>query len=385
MKKLISIVITFVVTAVLVSVAASPEAWAVDATNSIPISSREELVAIANNLSGSYHLVSDIDMSYGAWKPILYFAGTFDGCGHVISNLTIRGEGENGHAGLFGSTTSSAVIKNIGLKDTDIVITTGSPYVGGLCGTNGGLISNSYNTGSVAVAEAGFFVYVGGICGYNNGTVEYCYNTGSVSASRTECGARYTMNTGGISGYNEDTVSSCYNTGSVTSSVEKTGSYCTEWVGGICGISVDNAIVKNSYWDVDSVQSVYGKVLSNADKKGLGDGIGQTTSLTNEQIMQQSSFIGWDFDRIWTYRSNLNNGYPVLRAFFESPSSWADENVNRAIALGIIQQSMQSKYTQATTRAEFCSLAVALYEKITGSEISDRCIFRVDKPLCTGK
>ena len=58
----------------------------------------------------------------------------------------------------------------------------------------------------------------------------------------------------------------------------------------------------------------------------------------------------------------------------ESPSSWALEQVNAAIELGFVPQTLQSKYTQATIRAEFCALAVAVYENIEG-EITERSTF----------
>ena len=56
----------------------------------------------------------------------------------------------------------------------------------------------------------------------------------------------------------------------------------------------------------------------------------------------------------------------------EVPSSWAVEFVSSAIADGLVPEGLQGKYTQATTRAEFCALAVALYETATGDEITGR-------------
>lgn len=58
----------------------------------------------------------------------------------------------------------------------------------------------------------------------------------------------------------------------------------------------------------------------------------------------------------------------------EQPSSWATEQVNAAIAANLVPQQLQEKYTQATTRAEFCALAVALYESVKG-EITERSTF----------
>jgi len=59
----------------------------------------------------------------------------------------------------------------------------------------------------------------------------------------------------------------------------------------------------------------------------------------------------------------------------DKPSSWAVDQVNAAIDAKLVPQSLQSKYTQATTRAEFCALAVALYETVTGREITGRTTF----------
>ena len=59
----------------------------------------------------------------------------------------------------------------------------------------------------------------------------------------------------------------------------------------------------------------------------------------------------------------------------DQPSSWAQEQVNAAINAGLVPESLQSKYTQTATRAEFCALAVELYETVTGSEITERATF----------
>jgi len=59
----------------------------------------------------------------------------------------------------------------------------------------------------------------------------------------------------------------------------------------------------------------------------------------------------------------------------DEPSPWASGNVYEAIAAGIVPVELRSDYTQAITRAEFCALAVALYEAVTGSEIYGRMPF----------
>ena len=59
----------------------------------------------------------------------------------------------------------------------------------------------------------------------------------------------------------------------------------------------------------------------------------------------------------------------------DQPSSWAQEQVNAAVETGLVPDSLQARYTQTATRAEFCALAVELYEKVTGSEITQRATF----------
>ena len=59
----------------------------------------------------------------------------------------------------------------------------------------------------------------------------------------------------------------------------------------------------------------------------------------------------------------------------DQPSSWAQEQVNAAVEAGLVPESLQARYTQTATRAEFCALAVELYETVTGSEITQRATF----------
>ena len=56
-------------------------------------------------------------------------------------------------------------------------------------------------------------------------------------------------------------------------------------------------------------------------------------------------------------------------------SGWAHDSINQAFALGLIPAALQNNYTANATRAEFAALAVALYETITGTEITGRMQF----------
>ena len=66
--------------------------------------------------------------------------------------------------------------------------------------------------------------------------------------------------------------------------------------------------------------------------------------------------------------------FPMSVLAADTPSYWAVEQVNVAIGKNLVPQNLQSRYTQAITRAEYCALAVALYENIK-SEIDGRITF----------
>jgi hypothetical protein len=53
----------------------------------------------------------------------------------------------------------------------------------------------------------------------------------------------------------------------------------------------------------------------------------------------------------------------------EWPSMWAYEEVAEAVDKGLVPEELLCKFTQATTRAEYCALATCLYETVTGETI----------------
>ena len=165
------------------------------------ISNEDELMAFAKAVNkganGSVgYLTADIDMVRFAstYTPIgsenSPFCGTFDGRGHRIKNLNIKGG--NGF-GVFGTVTGGATIKNFVLDGSSSV--SGAAYVG--------IVGVSSGTGLVTIScvgnEAnitGTAQNVAGIIGCNMGsTCEFflsdCYNTGTITGgleSASICG-----------------------------------------------------------------------------------------------------------------------------------------------------------------------------------------------------
>ncbi len=131
------------------------------------------------------------------WSPIgtqeNSYNGIFHGQGHTISGLYFSDFSTN-YAGLFGNTSASATIKELGVTNSYIAA---NNYVGSICGYNGGTIINCFAKRNVINAST----YAGGITGANANSVSNCYSTASVYASSY---------VGGISGSNTGTVSNCY-------------------------------------------------------------------------------------------------------------------------------------------------------------------------------
>ena len=247
------------------------------------------------------------DVPVFAHAAVQDFMGVFDGNGHVIRHLTIRG---GSYLGLFGRLASSAEVKNLGILDVNI---TGSgSYVAGLVGQNAGNVIHCYSTGVVSGSE-----YVGALLGYNTGTVAHCYNTGSVS------GEKHLV--GGLAGDNRGTLSACYNTGSVSGASfvggmvghnpfgRVTNCYSsgsvngTSMVGGLVGFNLGDVNCCYSAGAVKGIISVGGLVgaavhvvtasfwdIQTSDQtRSDGGGTGKTTA----QMQTASTFVdaGWDF------------------------------------------------------------------------------------------
>jgi hypothetical protein len=159
--------------------------------NPFLICNATQLNATRNYLSAHYKLNNSIDLDVApyneseGWVPIETYTGTFDGDGHIISNLFINRSGSD-FQGLFEATSITAEIKNIGLTNVNV---TGKNKVGGLVGQSRGYINNSYVTGIIQGTDE-----VGGLVGDNyDGTINNSYVTGFVEGNQK---------IGGLTGYN---------------------------------------------------------------------------------------------------------------------------------------------------------------------------------------
>jgi hypothetical protein len=121
---------------------------------------------------------------YKGFSPVGGFTGHFDGRGHIITHLYInRTSVEAGlqDIGLFGYVMGSE-IKNVGLLEVDI---TGGHETGALVANNDGGISHAYSTGRVKSVADFLYWAIGGLVGLNHdgATIINSYSTASVSGA----------------------------------------------------------------------------------------------------------------------------------------------------------------------------------------------------------
>jgi hypothetical protein len=209
-----------------------------------------------------------------------------------------------------------------------------SVFLGGFAGLNHGYVFNCYTTGGITSGQMSIFL--GGFAGLNKDNIMNCYAIGNVSGEDlsnmigglvgsngvtfarndpiisisgesyypgiiTNCYATGDISVsgrsgrlGGLVGLNDEgSVKNCYATGGIE--VEENSENLGGLIGGIG--AEEDTIVTNSYF------------LRDSDSDGLDNGFG--FPLTDEQMKQQASFVGWDFDEIWMICEGTD--YPRLQ------------------------------------------------------------------------
>ena len=274
------------------------------------INSVADFIKIRENLSGNYKLMSDIDLSKVTkddknvgklgWIPFGYgtdgkwqgsFSGIFDGNGHSISGLTMKGntdDSKNGETpytstGLFGR-VEGGTLKNVNINDADITVSNAAT---GCCihtGILAGFVYSDEETGANASVEnvsvSGKVIFsspkqtveenlvIGGIIGYTGkADITNCTNNALVGyeSKDMERPANPTSRfLGGITGYlQRGNITSCVNKGNVVSYRYYYGIYsdksgdlidnilsgldCYNVSGGICGVAAQDGLIQKCY------------------------------------------------------------------------------------------------------------------------------------------
>lgn len=209
--------------------------------NPYQIATAEQLDAVRNDLTASYVLINDIDLSgFENWEPIgeysyndetVQFRGNFNGNNYKISNLKIIHDNVN--AGLFGSIydTYSIQIKNIFIENANIK--GNFKYAGVLCGVINRDFTNAESTVSVENCTVSGEInginttMIGGLIGYaGQSKILNCKNYVNISGQGENICA------GGIVGGSDyqQTIQNCVNFGNIY--YESNGSI---HIGGVAG------------------------------------------------------------------------------------------------------------------------------------------------------
>lgn len=305
-------------------------------------------------LTKHFIVTRDIDMSgledfYMIGDEENPFKGHFDGNHKRITELLIRGEGEEA-VGFFRMIDEAGSAHNVILENVDVK---GGESVGGLAGFLSGEVRNSISTGRVeGVKRVGGLIganmdgeirtshstsrvvgagsYLGGLVGFSfNGQIVSSYATGRVTGPGDYIG--------GLAGYNMfGRIAKSYATGSVqgenyvgglvggngvTSTFgesELRASYATgnvvgdgEFVGGLVGENAGDIHDSYSTGSVEGAGEVGPLAGSNQgtvnqsywdkDRSGFDTGSHHGTGLTTAEFEEEDIFIhaGWDFTDTW--------------------------------------------------------------------------------------
>ena len=193
-------------------------------SESIPISSADELKKIATNPNAKYHLTCNIDLDGSAWAPIWGFGGVLNGEGYSISNFTISSS--DYEAGFFAQ--NSGLIQNVTFRDFVMTVNCIQEFsAGAVVGNNSGTVENVHVEDAVLsfsyVANVGtsgtLSNYAGGLVGKNNGNiinssaaVEMFGNIDfslSISNTNNYYYAQGHLKIGGIAGINNLSIDQC--------------------------------------------------------------------------------------------------------------------------------------------------------------------------------
>ena len=333
----------------------------IDGDGETKVATADEFVKIGKNPTGKFILTADIDMDGKDFKGFTSdFSGTIDGQGHKVKNLKVEFNGDN-EKGVFYKTVG-ATIKNIAFENMQ-VLGHGTKRIG--------LVGNASGTTFEQVAVTG---KVNGddnvalLAGHaDNVTIKNCYVSGEVVAA---------MQAGGFIGQLEGkgaSIENSYFNGDIKVTVY---GWAAGFIGRIEASAGTTINLKNSV-SIGNVHNEgriahpfiavnaggagadqgavinYSGNISNTDAEIVGNQewpwknqTGEGGEVTYEEgygateLQEQTPYvlIGWDFNNVWTFKTESGYLYPVLKSIGV---------VNDPISTSI--QGVQSEQKAATT------------------------------------
>src|SRR5476651_2288635 len=207
-----------------------------------------------------------------------------------------QGSGSN-IGGLVGSNQGSIATSYA----SGAVSSGGYGYAGGLVGRNASSVTTSYASGAVNASGE----IVGGLVGDNNGgSIALSYASGNVAGGR---------NVGGLAGRNiSGTISDAYATGNVSANLNGTVEHAN--MAGLVGDNYSGSVLRviaaqESGTLTAGYYSLSGSGLASDGAGGVG--------LTAGQMLDQASFVGFDFSSAPVWRIYAGHTTPLLKPLLD--------------------------------------------------------------------
>ena len=262
----------------------------------------EDLQLLAQDPSGSFILMQDLDMTGIVWKS-LDFAGSLDGNGHTIYNLTLSEPGnerpesmdgnfrtyETAYVGMFG-TLRDAEVKNLSLVGLKGLAVSDEPcFLGGIAGfMDNTTITNCTVSGILELRAHDRIFGVGGMVGFGKGIIENCTVDVTLICTDTNPDKRDEQFMGGVLAAGYATVRNC---------VVTIDGYCSEFGychnGGMVGMLVERPV---STWPAEvQDNAVTGKITFfewNSDRRAYCRGvIGENLAYSDIVSRNEEDFL----------------------------------------------------------------------------------------------
>ncbi len=323
----------------------------------IGIDSVEALLKIgvdaAYPLSGSFRLTTDLDLTAVEWTPLGTLTGTFDGCGHVISNMHSGTASspvvEKSYVwGLFG-TVDGGTVKNLAFKNVAFYLNSagGLSSLGTVCGylpSTGGVIENVAVLSGTLHGKTTHQLGVGGLVGCTNKssgigfTIKNCYNGATVIAEAN--GGSYAVAAGIIGrawSFSTRKIENCLNvgvikainTGAATTGLTMAGNIISYQ--GVTSNTVENNTVRINNF------AIAGRLVA----EGANSAVYQHDVETSATVVNDYNAISPTFftgltngnSSAWTIKSAEDGKYyyPMLKSFQAySEEIVVDEDASKA-------------------------------------------------------
>lgn len=273
----------------------------------VEISTPEELDAMRLDVTGSYQLVNDIDMSgFGNWVPCgdavtASFSGTLNGMGHIITNLVIGvTPGQSQRRALFGSLTGTVLDLGVSNYSFSSTATFRSGSIGGASGSASS-VTRCWATAASNIVQNGY--YIGGILGTGSSLnpITDCWCRANLTLA-TYSGVEGNPWSGGIVGTNCVPLR-CFYAGEIQRVAGE-----PDPPGGVSG----DASVQESFFDSDLAIDVqadlkFGIPKTTAEMKNI-----DTYTAASWDIVE-----GYDPTYTWGMHPTINDGYPFLQVFHQ--------------------------------------------------------------------